>query len=274
MDYSVVIASVIALGVLGVVFAIGLAVANARFAVKADPLAEKILSALPGINCGACGYAGCAGYAEAVAAGKIGPDACLPGASEVAHQVAALMGLEAAANDRSVAIVHCNRSASKPVVDYRGLPDCKAVMLATDALFECSHACLGLGSCAAACPFGAIVMSDDGLPVIIENKCTACGICANMCPKNIISIEKDRSFVHIICVSKDKGALARKACRRACIACGKCAKICPVSAIEVKDFLAHIDYEKCISCGKCVGECPTGAIGNFRQMRRRHGNDA
>ena len=274
MAYGVVIASVIALGVMAVVFAIGLAAATAKFAVKANPLVEQILAVLPGINCGACGYAGCAGYAEAVAAGKVGPEACLAGQAPVAHKVAAVMGLEAKEQAKKLAIVHCNRAGVKPLIDYKGLQDCKAAMLVSDGIYECSYACLGLGTCARVCPFDAIVMSKDALPVILEDKCTGCGTCVPACPKNIISVEKDSSQVHIQCRSLDRGAVARKLCQRACIACSKCAKICPVNAIEIRDFLAVIDYNKCISCGKCVGECPTGAIGDFRQMRRRKGDAA
>jgi len=274
VNYAVIAASVIALGALGIIFAVGLAIANAKFAVKSNPVAEKILEALPGVNCGACGYAGCSAYAEAVAAGKVGVDACIPGRSTAAKKIAAIMGQTAVERDKHVAIVHCNRTNVKPLVEYKGLSDCKAALLATEALYECGYACLGLGTCARACPFGAIVMSQRGLPVILEDKCTGCGVCARVCPKDIISVEKETSLVHIMCRSQDKGAVARKVCERACIACGKCAKICPVNAIEIKDFLARIDYNKCVSCGECVGECPTGAIGDFRQMRRRKGDAA
>jgi len=267
--YGIIIAAVIALGGLGVAFAIGLAIANAKLAVARNPLADEILDALPGANCGACGLAGCSAYAEALAAGKVPVNLCTPGGADTASKIAQLLGVEAGENHKTLAIVHCNRTDAKQSFDYRGLQDCKAAMLAGDGVFDCEYACLGLGTCVEACPFGAIVMSAEGLPIIIESKCTGCGVCTNVCPKNIISVEKATSFVHIQCRSQDKGGVARKNCRRACIGCGKCAKICPVEAIEIRDFLAHIDYAKCISCGKCVGECPTGAIGDFRQLRRR-----
>jgi Na+-translocating ferredoxin:NAD+ oxidoreductase RNF subunit RnfB len=262
-------ATILGLTVMSVAFAVVLAVATAKFVVKIDPLAEQIIAALPGINCGACGYGGCAAYAEAVAAGKVPPGACIPGGGPVARKIAVIMGQEAGEVHQHLAIVHCNRSAVKELVEYDGLPDCKAAVLCSDPLYECAYACLGLGTCARACPFGAIIMSRDGLPLIIEEKCTGCGVCASVCPTNIISIQKESSQVHIQCRSRDKGAVARKLCQRSCIACGKCAKICPVNAIEIRDFLAIIDYNKCISCGKCVPECPTGAIGDYRKMRRK-----
>lgn len=266
---GMIIASVLALGGLGVVFAIGLALANARLAVAHNPLADEILELLPGVNCGACGLAGCLAYAEALAAGNVPANLCTPGGSATAEKIAGILGVEAAEQEKSVAIVHCNRANAKQSVEYRGIKDCKAALLANDRIYACEYACLGLGTCARACPFDAIVILPDGLPIIIEEKCTACGVCANICPKDIISVEKTANFVHIQCRSHDKGGVARKNCDRACIGCGRCAKVCPVDAIEIKDFLAVIDYDKCISCGKCVPECPTGAIGLYRQMRRR-----
>ncbi len=274
MSYGIIIAAVVGLGGMGILFAVGLAAANAKFAVKRDRKAEAILEALPGANCGACGLAGCAAYAEAVAAGEAAANLCAPGGQETVERIAEILGVKAQKREKSIAIVHCNRQNGKKAADYAGLEDCKAAALFGDAVYECAYACTGLGTCVRACPFGAIVMSKEGLPVIMEEKCTACGVCVQECPKDIISIESAKSFVHILCRSQEKGAVARRNCERACIGCGKCAKVCPVEAIEIKDFLARIDYEKCISCGKCVKECPTGAIGNYRQMRRRRADVA
>jgi RnfABCDGE-type electron transport complex B subunit len=270
VSYGIIIAAVIALGAMAVIFAVGLAVATTRFAVKAGPLAEKILAALPGANCGACGYGGCAGYAEALASGKVPLGACILGGASAEEKIAAILGQNAQPRAKHLAVVHCNRSNVRPVVDYAGLKDCKAALLTTDALYECRYACLGLGTCSRACPFGAIAMSRDGLPVIVEARCTGCGVCVRACPKNIISLHGASSDVHVLCRSLDKGAVARKLCARACIACGSCVKVCPINAIEIKDFLARIDYNKCVSCGNCVKECPTGAIGGFARIRRRN----
>jgi len=268
MDYGIVIASVLALGVLGAAFALVLAIANARFAVKRDPLEEKVLAALAGTNCGACGYGGCAAYAQAVAAGKVPATACIPGGGPAAKAVANLVGQTIEPREQQVAVVHCNRE-SAPSIDYSGIGDCRAATAIVGGVYECRFACLGLGTCARVCPSGAIWMSDKGLPVVDEERCTGCGICVKACPKGIVTVERRADEVHVLCRSKDKGAVAREKCEHACIACGLCVKACNAKAIEIQDFLAEIDYNKCVSCGECVAVCPTGAIGDYRKTRRR-----
>ncbi|MEG2121636.1 MAG: 4Fe-4S binding protein, partial [Rikenellaceae bacterium] len=128
----------------------------------------------------------------------------------------------------------------------------------------CSYGCLGMGDCVEACLFGALTIDPKtGLPVVDQDKCTACGACVAACPKQIIELRKkgvkDRR-VFVSCVNKAKGAVAKKSCDAACIGCGKCVKVCPFEAIELKNNLAYIDYNKCKLCRKCVDECPTGAI--------------
>ena len=51
---------------MGIVFGVLLVVISKVFAVETDERAVKITEALPGANCGACGYAGCADYADAI----------------------------------------------------------------------------------------------------------------------------------------------------------------------------------------------------------------
>jgi Na+-translocating ferredoxin:NAD+ oxidoreductase subunit B len=270
MEYGPVIAAVITLGGLGIAFAVVLAIANARLAAERHPLADEILKALPGATCGACGYGGCAGYAQAVAAGKVGPSSCIPGGGQAAERIARLIGGTPEPIRKRLAIVRCNRENASRHVDYRGVRDCKAVTLAADNIYSCRYACIGMGTCERACPFGAVRMSENGLPKVDEDKCTGCGVCVDACPKGIISVEREKDHVHVLCTSGDKGALAKRFCDRACTGCGACAKVCPTNAIETKDFLATVDYNKCTSCGKCVAVCPTGAIGDFTEMRRRN----
>ena len=156
------------------------------------------------------------------------------------QKVAGVLGVEVAAKEPMVAVVRCNGTCeNRPRTnEYGGYQSCrvKAALYSGDT--GCSFGCLGCGDCVAACQFGAISMDPaTGLPVVDEEKCTACGACV-----------------------KDKGAVARKACKAACIGCGKCAKVCPFEAITVENNVAYIDFTKCKLCKKCVAECPTAAI--------------
>ena len=58
--------AIIAVSVIGVICAVLLAVASKVMAVKEDERFPAIRACLPGANCGACGYAGCDGYAKAL----------------------------------------------------------------------------------------------------------------------------------------------------------------------------------------------------------------
>jgi len=266
---NVVLISVGAIAALGVIFGLGLAVASKLFAVQADPRIDEVLDHLPGVNCGACGYAGCPAAAEAIVKGEAPPDAC-PVATGMAHkEIAGIMGVELGEKERAVSVRLC--SGGYKVADkfeYSGVRDCNAAALVHGGPKLCSYGCIGLGSCVEACPFEAIRMGPDGLPEVIEERCTACGKCAEICPKNLFVIQSVKKNVHVRCRSHDRGGLVKKICDTGCIGCKKCEKECPVEAITVEGFLASIDYNKCISCGKCVKVCPQGTIADFRKARK------
>ena len=61
---------------LGIVFGIVLAIASRIFEVKVDERVTEITDALPGANCGGCGYSGCAALADAIVKGEAKPNAC------------------------------------------------------------------------------------------------------------------------------------------------------------------------------------------------------
>ncbi|MBI5049335.1 MAG: 4Fe-4S binding protein [Nitrospirae bacterium] len=248
------------------VFGIGLAFAARKFAVQTDPRVEQVLDVLAHAHCGACGYAGCQQYAEAVVLKpEVPPNLCTPGRAPTAEAVGKITGKSAGAVEPKIARIFCqgglSRSARK--FKYEGIEDCRAAILAGGGDKTCTYGCLGYGTCSSVCQFGAITMSDDHLPVVNPVKCTACGKCAQACPTKVIEILPSAKEVIIRCHSKDKGADTRKNCQTGCIACGICVKVCPYNAPVIENNLARINLDKCRVCGLCVAKCPTKAIMDY-----------
>lgn len=267
---NTVILTVVILTVLGLLLALILFWVAKKFKVEEDPRIDEVEKVMPGANCGGCGFAGCRAFADAaVKAPNLDNQFCPVGGNETMKKVAAILGFEVAEKAPQVAVVRCNGSCeNRPRVnEYDGVKSCKvkAALYSGDTL--CSFGCVGCGDCVDACQFGAISMNPEtGLPVVDETKCTACGACAKACPKSVIEIRnagttpKNNRRVFVSCVNKDKGGVARKACKAACIGCGKCQKVCKFGAITIENNLCYIDSSKCKACGQCFFECPTGAI--------------
>ena len=238
-----------------------LSIASIVFAVPVDEKAEAIAGVLPGANCGACGYAGCSGYAEALAKGEAAIGLCSPGGPDVAEECAEILGVSAGAMEKKVAIIQCAGTCS--VVDkkmnYDGIDTCAAAAVFFGGDSACQYGCLGHGDCAAVCPENAITVCN-GLATVNEDLCVGCGLCAKACPKNVIIIEAQKFTQHVRCKNTDKGADTRKTCKVGCIGCMKCQKECEAEAIKVVNFNATIDYSKCTNCGHCKDVCPVKAI--------------
>ncbi len=249
------------LGGFALISSTGLFVASKKFYVYEDPRIAEITDLLPGANCGGCGFAGCAAYAEDVVNKQSIDRACPVADSETMSAIGALMGLAAGVGEKKVASLMCKgtHDNSKLMMEYRGIQDCWAAMLVADSTKACSFACIGLSSCVRACAFDAMRI-ENGIVVIDAEKCTGCGMCVPACPKDILHLRPYSKTTTVSCFNTDRGADARKACSVACIGCMKCEKVCEDDAIHVNNFLAKIDYEKCTLCGKCVEACPTNAI--------------
>ncbi len=261
----------VSMACLGALLALILAVASRRFEVKTDPRVEEVSGVLPGANCGGCGFAGCAAYAEAVVLKGADPTLCSPGGAECGIAIAKILGVAVDSNKaRCVALCHCQRQNVETVALYTGIQTCRGAALQGlgGGWLDCRYGCLGYGDCLKSCPFGAITFNEAGRPVVDEAKCTGCKKCVAACPRGLMAVTAINKFVHIACHNRDKGAMANKICERACIICQKCVKACPVDAITVPNNLAEIDHDKCISCGKCVAVCPHQTILNCRPARR------
>lgn len=244
-----------------------LTLSNVLFGVKVDKTAQEIRDTLPGVNCGACGYSGCDGYAKALAEKKTTKtNLCVPGGDGVSREIADLLGIEAEDVVEKVAYVACNGKcgAVERKYEYQGPKSCVAANISYNGDKACIYACLGYGDCVKVCPKEAISI-EDGIAHIDPQKCIGCGICVRECPNHVIKLINDTTRVVVECSNHQKGAITRKACSNGCIACKKCEKTCPHGAIKVIDNLATIDYSICTSCGECVKACPVHCIheGNF-----------
>lgn len=262
MSVTGILTATAVVGVVGIFVGLFLGAAGIKFRVDVDEKEEAVLAALPGNNCGGCGYAGCSGLAAAIAKGEAPVNACPVGGAPVGVKIAAIMGVEAGASERKVAFVACMGDCGKSRQDYEyfGAQDCQMMgFVPGGGPKSCNSGCLGFGSCVKACPFDAIHVVN-GVALVDKEKCKACGKCVEVCPKHLISLIPYDARYAVACSSKDKGPVTMKACDVGCIGCGLCARNCPSQAVEVKDFHAAIDQEKCTGCGTCVEKCPKKCI--------------
>lgn len=178
------------LGGLGVTVGIVLAAASKIFYVYVDPQILAVDDILPGANCGGCGLPGCSANAEAIVAGRAAPNSCVAAGPEVAEEIAAVLGVSVEAKEPDIATPGCYYGVNDADTRYLydGMNDCRAAALLGGGMKVCAIGCLGLGTCASACPFDAITMGPKGLPVVDEVKCTGCGTCERVCPKAIINL--------------------------------------------------------------------------------------
>jgi len=254
--------AVIALSALALVSSLLLAIVARAFAVPVNPKVAEVEGALPGANCGGCGLPGCSELARRIAEGKADVDACPVGGESVAHRIAQIMGQTFEGGGvRKVAVILCggDDQAARKRFHYNGIRDCASAAILFGGDKACRYGCLGLGTCAGICPFDAIHMLPNGLPLVDPVKCTACGKCVAACPKKIITLAPVDKRVHILCSSHDKGAKVRKICSVGCIGCTKCVKEAPEGAITMQDNLAVVNYNLDIP-DAAAAVCPMSTI--------------
>jgi electron transport complex protein RnfB len=252
-----------AIGGVGFVCGTALALAAKFLAVKEDPRVEAMDELLPGANCGGCGFAGCADYAKAVVLDGAAINLCAPGGADVLEAMAKAMGMEASAEEKKVAVVMCAGDSDKAPRKhlYNGVADCSAAAAVAGGDKRCRYGCLGYGSCARVCPSGAIEFKNN-IAIVHPDLCISCGACVRACPRDLIKMVPISKTIHVLCSSKDKGPIVKKACQVGCIGCRMCLKLAGES-FEMDGFLALRNYtipvedevivEKCP--GKCIVKC-------------------
>ena len=253
----------LSVGLLGALLGIGLYFASKFFAVKKDKRIEEVEEALPGLNCGACGFAGCESYADAIISSDVELDLCKPGGPTAVAEIGRIMGREVEISEvKLVAQVHCGggEGTAEYVFDYEGVSDCNAAVLLYGGAKKCPHGCLGLGSCIKVCPVDAIGRVENGLVWVNRDLCISCEKCVAVCPTGVMKMIPYGANFIVACNSTDKGGVVRKYCKVGCIGCNRCVKSSPDGGFIVEDFLAYIDYSKGGERDSAVEACPTKCI--------------
>ena len=235
------------------------------FAVEKNETKEKILEALPGANCGGCGFAGCEGYADYLSKGGANTALCAVGGADCAREIASILGVAAAIPEKKIAVLRCQgtcEQTGKRYV-YLGTSSCHAATGLLGGPNQCTFGCLGFGDCIAVCAFGALKLKD-GIVSVDRAQCHGCGQCVKVCPKHLLELMPVSATVAVRCQNEWPGARTRKNCTIGCIGCQKCVRSCPQGAISMRESLAVIDQSKCIHCDACVNGCPTHAIAFLR----------
>ncbi len=261
MDFISILKACLLVGGTGLLIGGLLGLAGKFLSVKQDEKISKIREALPGNNCGGCGFPGCDGLAEAIAKGLAPANGCPVGGAAVAMTVGDIMGTKVEVV-KKVAFVKCsgNCEIATKKYDYVGNQSCAdAVYVPGGGDKGCDYGCLGYGSCVKACEYDAIHIID-GIAFVDKDKCVSCGKCVKTCPKHLIDLIPYENNYHVACASKDKGKDVKAVCKTGCIGCKICEKNCETKAVTVTDNLASIDYSNCINCGICASKCPSKII--------------
>jgi electron transport complex protein RnfB len=265
MDLTEILKSVAGLGGLSLIFGIILAIAFKRLVVQVSKQEQMIREALPSANCGACGFPGCDAYAHALVEkkGEVPLDLCTVGGAETIRKIGEIMGIEVEVSEPMVCVLRCRGGRENAVekFEYIGPGDCRSNYILLGGNKACEWGCLGGGHCETVCPFDAIKMGPNRLPIINKEQCTACGICVKECPRHVLELIPRTQLIYLACKTLDKGKVVKNVCKVGCIGCTLCVKSCPYEgAIQMDGNLPKMDFKKCVSCGICYNKCPTDSF--------------
>lgn len=259
---SSIIVATLAVAVIGMLIGILLVTVDKKFKVEVDEKQVAIRECLPGNNCGGCGYAGCDALASAIANQEAPVNACPVGGDPCPQKRSAVCSVfRWKKQKKSPLMSNAPATAKMQQPDAVTSASTTALPLPAAGLspWTCDYGCIGFGTCASACPFGAITVNQ-GVASVDRSKCKACGKCVAACPRHLIELVPESAVYAVRCSSHDRGAAVKKVCKAGCLACKLCEKQCESGAITVENNVAHIDYEKCTKCGKCAEKCPAGVI--------------
>ena len=241
MDCSIIYGAAALMGALGIILGVVIALFVKIFRVESDPRVDLALELLPGANCGGCGKAGCADFAKALTSGEVSPANCPVSSLEEIAAISKVLGIDSGNIERKMAVVSCRSYIGEvKKMNYNGVQDCVAANLVAGGPDACRYGCLGLGSCARKCPFGAIEIIGE-VAVVHRELCVGCGKCAEVCPRGVIKMVPADADYHVYCNSPEKGAVKRLFCKAGCIGCRKCEKISGEKFV-FSAFLASVDY--------------------------------
>lgn len=243
--FTSIIYAVLSMGGMALLFSILIALANKKLAVEEDPRIGAVAELLPNANCGSCGYAGCANFAENLVRGKSQINNCPICSTTTKEAIAKILGVDVETGERQVAVVFCQGGESNVTkkAEYRGIKTCIAATFAAGGVRACSYGCIGYGDCVIACPFEAIHINEEELAVVDRTKCTGCGNCVKACPRGVIELHPISHHVFVQCKNLDNPKVARSVCKRACIGCMICERAVKGEGFKVINNLAVVDHQ-------------------------------
>jgi RnfABCDGE-type electron transport complex B subunit len=257
-----ILTAVAAISGLTILLATALVLANKKLYVYEDPRIDVVEEMLPHANCGACGFPGCRPFAEALTQGQALPGKCTVGSDEERAAIATFLGVDVGAEEKLVARLACagGTNVARNHARYHGEQSCRAAAKVAGGGKGCFWGCLGLGDCDVVCDFDAIHMNAQNLPVVDEAKCTACGDCVDVCPKDLFSLRKLSQRLWVACSSQEAGDELLEDCEVACTTCGRCEMDAPKGLISMRRNLPVVDYSRPHETRTPIERCPTGAI--------------